>query len=61
MTRPDAQDSRAARVLVFVGLALWLTSLLLHEAWVIGVAAAFTVLGAAVYLSRLRSGNDTRS
>lgn len=58
MTRSDAQNSRWARVLVFLGLAVWLISLFLHEEWMVGVAAVLTVVGAAVYGTRLRASGD---
>jgi thiol:disulfide interchange protein len=61
MTRSDAQNSRWARTLVFLGLALWLISLFVHEWWMVAVAAVFTVLGAAIYWTRLRASGDSAS
>ena len=59
MTRSAAQASRWARSLVFLGLALWLTSLFLHEGWMVAVAAVLTVTGAVIYLTRLRASGDS--
>jgi thiol:disulfide interchange protein len=61
MTRSDAQNSRSARILVFLGLALWLISLFLHEGWMVATAAIFTVAAATVYWTRLRSSGDSAS
>ena len=58
MTRSAAQNSRWARILVFAGLALWLLSLFVHAVWMVVIAAVFTLVGAAVYFSRLRSSGD---
>jgi thiol:disulfide interchange protein len=61
MTRSEAQNSSWARILVFLGLALWLVSLFLNEEWMVAVAAVFTVVGAVVYWTRLRASGHSPS
>jgi len=48
----ESQNSPWARILVFVGLTLWLISLFLHEERLVA-AGVVTVVGAAVYWSGL--------